>query len=35
LLLARVQRTTKPLRLAADHITAVLDQELSPWARSQ
>jgi TetR/AcrR family transcriptional repressor of lmrAB and yxaGH operons len=28
LLLARVQRTTKPLRLAAKHITAVLEEEL-------
>jgi TetR/AcrR family transcriptional regulator, lmrAB and yxaGH operons repressor len=28
LLLARVQRTTKPLRLAAEHITAVLEEEL-------
>ena len=28
LLLARVQRTTKPLRVAAEHITAVLEQEL-------
>jgi TetR/AcrR family transcriptional repressor of lmrAB and yxaGH operons len=28
LLLARVQRTTKPLRVAAEHISAVLEQEL-------
>ena len=30
LLLARVQRTTKPLRLAADHIAAMLEHELGP-----